>query len=265
MKETKYDVIVVGAGHAGCEAALAAARMGCKTALITIHLDTIAQMSCNPAIGGLAKGQLVREIFRVLKRGGRIAISDIVSDEPVPEHLKRDPELWSGCVSGAFEEREILRALEEAGFYGIAIDVWNDEPFRTVEGIEFRSVTITAKKGKQGPCDEANQAVIYRGPWREVCDDDGHVLRRGERTAVCAKTFGIYTSEPYAAQVIPVPPRELVPESERIPFDCTRSQRRDPRESKGQAYRDTSSGASCCRPGSRSGRTGSRVRSRCCA
>jgi len=192
------------------------------------------------------KGQLVREIFRVLKRGGRIAISDIVSDEPVPEHLKRDPELWSGCVSGAFEEREILRALEEAGFYGIAIDVWNDEPFRTVEGIEFRSVTITAKKGKQGPCDEANQAVIYRGPWREVCDDDGHVLRRGERTAVCAKTFGIYTSEPYAAQVIPVPPRELVPESERIPFDCTRSQRRDPRESKGQAYRDTSSGASCC-------------------
>ncbi|MBN1257776.1 MAG: tRNA uridine-5-carboxymethylaminomethyl(34) synthesis enzyme MnmG [Planctomycetes bacterium] len=62
MKETNYDVIVVGAGHAGCEAALAAARMGCKTALITIHLDTIAQMSCNPAIGGLAKGQLVREI-----------------------------------------------------------------------------------------------------------------------------------------------------------------------------------------------------------
>jgi tRNA uridine 5-carboxymethylaminomethyl modification enzyme len=57
-----YDVIVVGAGHAGCEAASAAARMGLKTILITIHLETIAQMSCNPAIGGLAKGQLVREI-----------------------------------------------------------------------------------------------------------------------------------------------------------------------------------------------------------
>jgi len=68
-----YDVIVVGAGHAGCEAALAAARMGCRTLLFNINLDSIALMSCNPAIGGLAKGQLVKEADALGGEMGKIA------------------------------------------------------------------------------------------------------------------------------------------------------------------------------------------------
>jgi SAM-dependent methyltransferase len=195
------------------------------------------------------KSRLVREIFRVLRPGGRIALSDIVSDEPVPAELKADPELWSGCVSGAFQEGELLRELEEAGFHGIALDEWCEEPFRVVQGIEFRSVTVTARKGKQGPCFEANQAVIYRGPWRQVLDDDGHLLRRGERAAVCAKTFRLLTSEPYAGQVIPVAPRVAIPEAERAPFDCSRTAARHPRESKGEGYSETRGAvADCCGP-----------------
>src|SRR5512136_2932195 len=68
-----YDVIVVGGGHAGCEAALAAARMGCSTILFNINLDAVALMSCNPAIGGLAKGQLVKEVDALGGEMGRIA------------------------------------------------------------------------------------------------------------------------------------------------------------------------------------------------
>lgn len=194
------------------------------------------------------KRQLIEEIFRVLKVGGRIAISDIVSDEVVPQHLRDDAHLWSGCISGAFYEQELLHELERAGFHGIAIDQWADETFQVVEGIEFRSVTVTAHKGKQGPCFEGNHAVMYAGPWSEVKDDDGHVFRRGERAAVCAKTYGLLTSEPYADAMIAIPPHQEIPEAERQEFDCSRTAPRDPRETKGQDYKVTTEASDCCEP-----------------
>ena len=94
------------------------------------------------------KRQLFGEIFRVLCQGGRTVISDIVADEPVPARLKADPELWSGCVSGAMQEKEFIEAFEEAGFSGIAVLGRDEQPWRTVEGIAFRSMTLAAYKGE---------------------------------------------------------------------------------------------------------------------
>ena len=196
------------------------------------------------------KNQLFSEMYRVLKRGGRIAISDIVSDETVPDHLAKDPELWSACVSGAFQEEALLRAFEEAKFYGIHIEEMRSEPYQTVEGIEFRSITLTATKGKEGPCIERNQAVIYRGPWKQVVDDDDHVLPRGVRIAVCEKTFQIYSKPPYEGDFILVPPREEIPSDKAGVFDCSRDHRRHPRETKGMEYKVTETSGSLCGPGS---------------
>jgi arsenite methyltransferase len=152
------------------------------------------------------KPSMLREMYRVLRRGGRIAISDIVADRNIPQAMKSDPKLWSGCISGAYQEHDMLTALEAAGFHGIRIAEWSDEPWREIDGIAFRAIVLTAHKGKEGPCPDAGQAVIYRGPWSEVRDDDGHVFRRGVRTPVCTKTFDLLTQEPYAEQLIGVDP-----------------------------------------------------------
>jgi arsenite methyltransferase len=190
--------------------------------------------------------QLFSEVFRVLKLGGRAAISDIVADEDVPEHLQDDPELWSGCISGAFREDRFLKAFEEAGFYGIEIVARQSEPWRTVEGIEFRSVTVIARRGNQGPCWERNQAVIYRGPFKKVEDDDDHVYYRGQRMAVCDKTFRLLQKEPYAGQFELVEPLEPVPLETAARFDCSRPRHRHPRETKGQEYDATTEARGTC-------------------
>ena len=193
-----------------------------------------------------AKRQLFEEIFRVLKIGGRAVISDIVSDEEVPAHLQNDPELWSGCISGALTEEGFLEAFNAAGFYGIQILKRDQEPWQTVEGIEFRSVTIEALKGKQGPCVERNQAVIYRGPFKEVLDDDNHRMERGRRYAVCDKTYNLYRKAPYAAFFEFVEPVTPIPLEQARPFDCSRTALRHPRETKGMDYNLTTEASQCC-------------------
>lgn len=195
------------------------------------------------------KERLFAEIFRVLKKGGRAVISDIVSDETVPLEMQQDADLWSGCISGALTESGFLEAFEAAGFHGLRILERQREPWQTVGGIEFRSLTLEAFKGKQGPCLERNQAVIYRGPFKSVVDDDGHELVRGRRQAVCDKTFRIYQSEPYAGSFEVVEPREPIALEDAAPFDCTGKRERDPRETKGEGYSDTTAPVGDCGPG----------------
>ena len=126
----EYDIIVVGAGHAGCEAAAAAANMGSKTLLVTMNLQTIAQMSCNPAMGGIAKGQIVREVDAL---GG---YSGIVSDASMLQfrmlNRSKGPAVWSpraqcdralyrGSVRELLEQRPGLQ-LAEGTVGGVLIE-----------------------------------------------------------------------------------------------------------------------------------------------
>ncbi len=192
------------------------------------------------------KRRLFGEIHRVLRRGGRAVISDIVCDEEVTPEMQSDPELWSGCISGAMTEDGFLAAFEAAGFYGIRILERQSEPWRTVEGIEFRSLTVEAFKGKEGPCFERRQSVVYRGPFKEVLDDDDHRMERGKRYAVCDKTFQLYREAPYREHFEFIEPREEIPLEEAEPFDCSRTPLRHPRETKGMDYDVTTDEQSCC-------------------
>lgn len=217
-----------------------------KEALVeTESIDVVVSNCVLNLVESSLKPQLFREIFRVLKRGGRAVISDIVSDEPVPEAMQQDATLWSGCISGAMTEEGFLQAFEEAGFHGIELVKFETEPWQTVEGIEFRSVTVQAYKGKQGACFERNQAVIYQGPFKSVLDDDGHRYDRGVRTAVCDKTFNLLQQGAYTGQFAAIEPRETIRVEDAEPFARDGRSRRHPKESKGQDYDVTSEAATC--------------------
>ncbi len=155
MITQKYDVIVVGAGHAGCEAAAAAAKLGSKTLLITMNMQTIAQMSCNPAMGGVAKGQIVREIDAL---GG---LSGVVTDKTMIQfrmlNLSKGPAMWSPRVQSdrmrfAEEWRLQLESIENLDFYQEMVNgliVENDRVVgvETSTGLRFDSQTVILTNG----------------------------------------------------------------------------------------------------------------------
>ena len=150
----KYEVIVIGGGHAGCEAAAASANLGAKTCLVTMDMNKIGQMSCNPAIGGIAKGQIVREIDAL---GGQMArVTDKTAIQFRMLNIGKGPAVWSPraqCDRGKFiwEWRTVLDNTPN-------LDIWQDQAdellvengeavgVRTIWGVEFRakSVIVTA-------------------------------------------------------------------------------------------------------------------------
>jgi tRNA uridine 5-carboxymethylaminomethyl modification enzyme len=155
MFQEEYDVIVVGAGHAGSEAAAAAANLGSKTLLVTMSLQNIAQMSCNPAMGGIAKGQIVREIDAL---GG---YSGIVSDRTAIQfkmlNKSKGPAMWSPRVQSdrmrfAEEWRLMLEGTPNLDFYqemvkGLMIDNGKVKGIRTALGIEIKAKSVVLTNG----------------------------------------------------------------------------------------------------------------------
>ena len=155
MFQEKYDVIVVGAGHAGCEAAAAAANMGCSTLLVTMNLQNIAQMSCNPAMGGIAKGQIVREIDALGGYSG--IVSDLTAIQFKMLNLSKGPAMWSPrCQSDrmrfAEEWRMMLEGTPNLDFYqemvsGILSEGNEIVGIKTSLGLEIKAKTVVLTNG----------------------------------------------------------------------------------------------------------------------
>jgi MoaA/NifB/PqqE/SkfB family radical SAM enzyme/ubiquinone/menaquinone biosynthesis C-methylase UbiE len=160
------------------------------------------------------KPRVFEEIWRVLKDHGRILISDIVSETPVPPHLKTNPQLWGECLVGALTQEELIAALERAGFYGVELlkkSYWKD-----VEGYPFFSVTVRGFKfEKTSGCVFKGHRAVYLGPAKALIDEEGHMFPRNEPYEVCTDTVAKLSNPPYKGMFAILEPGE-----ERAGFAC---------------------------------------------
>ncbi len=173
--QISYDVIVVGGGHAGCEAALVSARMGMQTALLTMNLDTIAQMSCNPAIGGLAKGQLVREVDALGGEMGKVIDATGIQFKLLNAskgHAVRSPraqadkKLYQFMMKGRLEEQTNLSLRQDS-----------------IEDIAVHDKGILALAGKSGTNYRAKAVIITTGTFLNGLIHIGNSQSKGGRSS----------------------------------------------------------------------------------
>src|SRR6056297_1795249 len=178
----KYDIIVVGGGHAGCEAAAASANLGSKTLLITMDMTKLAQMSCNPAMGGVAKGQIVREIDAL---GG---YAGIVSDKSMIQfrmlNKSKGPAMWSPRTQNdravfSYEWRNVLENIRN-------LDFWQD----TVIGLKIDDKHINGVETNMGITFEAKSVILTAGTFVNGLMHIGSHKMKGGRIGESA-SYGI--------------------------------------------------------------------------
>ena len=170
-----YDVVVVGGGHAGCEAACASANMGAKTLLVTMDMNKIAQMSCNPAVGGIAKGQIVREIDALGGQMGRVTDATAIQFRML--NVGKGPAVWSPraqCDRGKFiwEWRRVLDETEN-------LDIWQDQ----VDELLVENGTAVGVKTIWGTEIRAKSVVITAGTFLNGLMHIGRKMVKGGRIA----------------------------------------------------------------------------------
>jgi hypothetical protein len=223
--------------------------MGCGdlSALRALHLTMEEQSQASPMIANASvdmiivdmlfnrmtpgqTGRILAEAFRVLKRNGLFLTTVLLADEaPPPVSLAIGA--WRAVHFPV--EQEVVARLEQAGYHGMQF-LNRDMPPAIVHGnAELGVFVLAAHKGKQGICLDQGHAVIFRGPWREAFDDDGHRYGRGERTAVCAKTYALLMQAPYRDFFIGLPGRAAPPLESAPLFDCATPAIRHPRVTKG--------------------------------
>lgn len=178
--------------------------------------DSVADVVISNCVLNLStdKPQAFREIFRILKPGGRFVISDAVSDKTVPEELRSDSALWNQCVSGALSHEEFVAAAREAGFEGVNIK--NERAWKEVGGVRFYTAILEGYRAVKGEsCVYKGQKAVYTGPLNSVTDDAGHVYLRGVAVEVCTDTAAALGREPYKGMFL-----VIEPEGEAAPAAC---------------------------------------------